>query len=148
MSKLARNNKGFTLIEMLLVMSVIMVISTLSFYSFQSYYDKKKLDYFMEQLEEDILFAQMTAMASQRVVYVNFGNEYYTVKDQNIFAKELLKRYYGEGIAVTFLTSSMSKQVVFYPNGNIKKIGKVQVKYKKYKYTIVFQLGRGRFYYE
>lgn len=148
MSKLIRNNKGFTLIEMLLVMSVIMVISTLSFYSFQSYCDKKKLDYFMEQLEEDILFAQMTAMTSQRVVYVNFGNEYYTVKDQNIFAKELLKRYYGEGIIVTFLTSSMNKQVVFYPNGNIKKIGKVQVKCKKYKYTIVFQLGRGRFYYE
>lgn len=149
MSK-ASNQKGFTLIEMLLVLSIIMVISLFSYHSYQSYYHQKKLDNFMEQLEEDLLFTQMMAMSTQKVAYLTFFEDCYIIDyfDNGSRIASSRTRYYGEGIKVEFLTNSMNRTVFYLINGNVREFGKFRVKYKKLKYTVVFQLGRGRFYYE
>lgn len=142
--------KGFTLIEMLIVLSVMMIISLFSFHSFQSYYERKKLDNFMEQLEEDLLFTQMMAMANQRLTKIFFLEDNYTITyyDNDSSEEKEIVKYYGDGIKIDIFTSSMNRMVCFNINGNVKDFGKFRVKYKKRKYYVVFQLGRGRFYIE
>lgn len=144
------NTKGFTLIEMLLVISVIMIISLFNIHSFQSYFEQRKLDDFMEQLEEDLLLAQMLALANQKTSNVVFFDDVYTVNyyENNKNGVKRITRYYPDGIKVEFLTNSMGRTVYFLINGNVKEFGKFRVKYKKRKTTVVFQLGRGRFYFE
>lgn len=149
MNECSKQN-GFTLIEMLIVMSVIMLISLFNIHSFQNYMEQKKIDSFMEQLEEDLLYAQMCAMANQAITYVRFYDDRYFIEyyENGSNEKTTYCRFYQEGIKIQFLTNSMGKKVIYNPSGNVKEFGKFQVKYKKLKYTVVFQLGRGRFYYE
>lgn len=141
---------GFTLIEMLIVMSVIMIISIFSFHSFQTYNDQKKLDSFMKQLEEDLFFAQMMALANQKNAKVIFFEDTYIINyyENNSKKRIELTKYYSEGVKIDIFTSAMNREVIFLSNGNVQEFGRFRVKYKNLKYFVIFQLGRGRFYYE
>lgn len=143
-----KRKNGFTFVELLLVLSIVMVVSAVSYFSLRPYNDKRHLDTFMEQLEKDLLFAQMLAMSRQETVRVSFIDDgvyrVITATGEEI----MLERHYDEDIIIFFWNTIMSKQVKFLDNGNIQVSGTVKITYKNQMYKLIFHLGKGRFHYE
>jgi len=138
--------QGFTFLEMLLVLFAISVLSIVTYFSVHSLYERQKVEQFLRQFSNDILYMQQLAINRQK---------HYTLrwhKDRNLYAiKELgtkyyiVKREYEEDIQINLHT--FPNPMTYNPSGNINRGGTIIISYRNYKYEIVFQLGRGRFTY-
>ena len=129
-------------LEMLLVLFVISVLSIVTYFSVHSLYERQKVEQFLRQFSNDILYMQQLAINHQK---------HYTLrwhKDRNMYAiKEsgtkyyIVKREYEEDIQIDLHT--FPNPMTYNPSGNINRGGTIIISYRNYKYEIVFQLGRG-----
>lgn len=140
------NNHGFTLIEMLIVLTVVAVISAVAIPSVQGVVAERQLRYFLEQFTNDMLYAQQYAMTRKKTVSVvfDYGECRYRITEGGTAGKELVYRFFPSPFQLqpTTLQSPLS----FFANGNVNKAGTILVTYGKKIYKIVFLLGKGRFY--
>ncbi|GGE73914.1 competence type IV pilus minor pilin ComGD [Priestia taiwanensis] len=140
------NNKGFTFVEMLLVLFIVSVVSSFVFVNISTAYDKRKIDHFMEQFYIDLLYTQEYAMSHYVDMKVHLRDGHYEIRGSSYAGPTILKRTYDDGIQVDVMT--MQNPIVFKPSGNIERAGSLFVGYKGSRFKVVFQLGRGRVYYE
>lgn len=143
---LLQNNQGFTLTEMTIVLMIVTVVSSISFGNFKLAYDAQKRNEFIFQLKQDLHFAQQMAIShnsSINVVFLNGSKQYQIRKGGNVN----VKRPFHED--VTFVPGTLSlHDITFLQDGNARKSGTLVIKIGTYKYRLVLQLGRGRFYIE
>ncbi|MBO9129667.1 competence type IV pilus minor pilin ComGD [Bacillus sp. 165] len=141
-----RSEDGFTLLEMLLVLFVVSLLSGLAYVNLIPLYEGKKAEQFFEQLNEDILFMQELAMStSERTNLQWFPQSHRYIIQQTYEEGPLLSRYYDKKIRVDLHT--FPSIMTYSGKGNINRGGTIYVYYKQKTYKIVFQLGKGRFYY-
>lgn len=139
------NTKGFTLIESLIVLSIVAIISTVTLFLMKPYqlFFEKKL--FLSQLQSDFYVAQQYAISHQRDITVTILPEqkYYYIRDR-YDAPFVLERYYSSNVNIK--PGSLTLSFKFLPNGNANQIGSfyIQIGEKYYRFTM--QLGKGRFY--
>ena len=62
--------KGFTLLEMLLVLFAISVLSMVTYFNVHSLYEKQKIEQFLKQFSNDILYMQQLAINRQKRVRI------------------------------------------------------------------------------
>lgn len=138
--------KGFTLIETLLVLLLITSLLLISIPNFQRSIHNKNLDYFFEQLEKDLYESQMTAMTEGIIVRVIFSSatNTYTIREEDVITKT---RSLPKGLTVGRGTLELTN-LRYLPNGNISYAGTIIFRYKNDRHILVFQLVRGRFYIE
>jgi competence protein ComGD len=141
-----KNNRGFTLVEMLLVLSIVSIIGSLVFVNMSSAYESKKINHFMEQFYIDLLYAQEYAMSHGFDVKIHFREGHYEIRGSSYNDPTILKRTYEEDIRIDVMT--VSNPVLFKKSGNIQKPGAIFIGYKERRFRVMFQLGRGRIYYE
>lgn len=148
-SKYAITEKGFTLIEMMMVLFIITAATGIALVSFQSLHESRQTEHFLEQLKKDLYLAQEYAMSHNKKVHLTFSHadHLYTIKAQwrdspiltnNYDNSIAVKNDYNMGLIVTFVKGS----------GNISKIGKLKIQTPQGVYLIVFHPGKGRFYIE
>ncbi|MDF0727789.1 competence type IV pilus minor pilin ComGD [Cytobacillus sp. S13-E01] len=139
------NQKGFTLIEVLLVLLIISTLTSLTLIQFKPIFDSKKIEYFFETFENDLLFAQTYAMSHNETVYVYFTvNEHQYRVLAGSTRRQILSREFSKDIKLEY--SNLIPGVVYLANGNLSKSGSLVFKYKKDVYQVTFLLGKGRFY--
>ncbi|MCL6615948.1 MAG: prepilin-type N-terminal cleavage/methylation domain-containing protein [Anoxybacillus ayderensis] len=140
------NERGFTLIEMLIILFVVTSIMSFTVPPFQHVLAERQLQYFLEQFRNDMLYAQQYAMSRKKTVAIIFYFDTcrYQVKEGGTFGKELLARSFPSPFQ--FQMATLSPPLYYYPNGNVNKAGTLLVAYGHKKYKIVFQLGKGRLY--
>ncbi|HDX9626640.1 TPA: type II secretion system protein [Bacillus cereus] len=138
--------KGFTLLEMLLVLFAISVLSMVTYYNVHSLYEKQKIEQFLRQFSNDILYMQQLAINRQKHYTLRWYKErnmyYIGESGTNRF---IIKREYDGDIQIDLNT--FPNPMTYNPSGNINRGGTILLSYRSYKYEIVFQLGRGRFTY-
>ncbi|KHF31150.1 hypothetical protein LR68_00098 [Anoxybacillus sp. BCO1] len=66
------NERGFTLIEMLIVLFVVTSIMSFTVPPFQHVLAERQLQYFLEQFRNDMLYAQQYAMSRKKTVAIIF----------------------------------------------------------------------------
>ncbi|CAG9613898.1 hypothetical protein BACCIP111899_03125 [Bacillus rhizoplanae] len=139
---------GFTLLEMLIVLSAISILSVVTYFNLSSIYEKQKIDQFMNQFSQDILFMQQAAISHRnRHMLRWFPNQAKYSVTSSGETDPVLVRYYSSDIQVNLNT--FPNPMTYGADGNINRGGTIIVSYKTKTYYIVFQLGRGRFtYYE
>lgn len=138
-------NRGFTLIEMLLVLSAITVLMAVSLPFLNSAAEQKTEWYIITQLRDDLLYAQQYAMTQQTPVAVTFAEnhpEYRIVEMKE--GKTILKRSISR--KWKFQLTTLTMPLLFLENGNVNKAGSLLLKGRGKTYKIVFLLGKGRFY--
>ncbi|MCH1624915.1 competence type IV pilus minor pilin ComGD [Fredinandcohnia quinoae] len=139
------NEKGFTLIESLLVLSILTIITSIVILQLKPLHDSRKIDFFLEQLQDDIFYSQQYAISHSEQVNVIFNendhNYHIRSGKRNVI---ILDREYDESIQIDYAT--LGTTLTFNANGNIRKSGTIRVKYKDAIYKITFLLGKGRFY--
>ncbi|MDF2856607.1 MAG: competence protein ComG [Neobacillus sp.] len=142
---MSKNEKGFTLIESLIVLSIFLIISSVTAFSLKPQYNMVDNDAFIVQLKADLLYAQQFAISHQRDVIVNIMAEkhMYVISESNSFLR-IVERRYSEKINV--VPGSISLYFKFLKTGNVDRFGSLSIQTNEKKYRMTVLIGRGRFY--
>ncbi|MBS4199657.1 prepilin-type N-terminal cleavage/methylation domain-containing protein [Bacillus sp. FJAT-49732] len=143
MESLTKEQNGFTLLEILIVLSVLTIILSISFFSLKSFWATMQKNMFLNQVQSDIYFAHSYAINREDTILFRFSrisHQYEAVsRDTN---KVLINKKLPAAIRIeeTNLPS-------FYitPDGNVSNFGTMMLNVNGKTVKITFYIGRGRF---
>src|SRR5690606_29805921 len=136
--------KGFTLIEtliVLIIMTVILSFSMMSLHSFINYIEKKL---FIDQIQSDIYYSHSIAISQKETVVVRFtrtGSRYEIVKGST--GELILEKRLPNSISIE---SSTLPAFTITPDGTVSNFGKIVFRQKDKRFELAFSIGRGRFH--
>ncbi|MGE7912236.1 competence type IV pilus minor pilin ComGD [Lysinibacillus xylanilyticus] len=138
-----KSERGFTFVEMLFVLFIVMCLSTIVVkYSLKAA-ETRELEQFFTQIQLDIQYIQTYSMHKGEYISMKFesSSKRYIIK-KDIFT-ELFERPFPKGVEV--IPSSSSIYTIIYNfNGNVMTPGTVYFKTPQGTKKIVITLGRGR----
>jgi competence protein ComGD len=143
-NKVAKNQRGYTILEMLLVLSIsitLLLFTSFSIFPFQKSLTKKN---FISLLKADLYYLQSYAINKKEKVVLQFypyGGRY---SGREIGGENLLLRTLPDGISQ--IPHSSISSITFYPNGNTDRFGTIYYMAGEEQIKVSFQIGQGRFY--
>ncbi|TFB23812.1 type II secretion system protein [Filobacillus milosensis] len=142
---LVRNQKGYTLIEMLIVLMIVMMITTISIIFFKVDQPEDPVKQFLDSFEKDIFFMQQYSVTNQKSLSLIFNRSenYYYITDIQGNTK-LIIRHYNPQIKVDLYSFSVPFR--YNTTGLPLNPGSFFVIYKNKAYKVIFPFGKGRFY--
>lgn len=136
--------KGFTLIEMLIVLSIVMTISLICIKVSMKVSEKIVVDHFFNQLLLDIQTTQQLAKEKERICILSFSslNRYrvYHQLDEILLEREIPP-------CIKFEIESNLKSIQFNPNGSIRKFGTLKFYTPYGERYVVLNIQKGRIRY-
>lgn len=141
-----KNAQGFTLIEMLVVLSAFIVLTISAAILFTPQEASLQKNLFFSQLKSDLLYAQQYAISHQEKVTVHIMPEknYYYIRGTNYTDDYLVKRHYSKDVSI--IEGSMKLYFQYMPDGNIDSFGLTHVMIGNRTYKLMVLIGKGRFY--
>lgn len=144
MNELRNDNNGFTLIEVLIVLTVVIILGSIVWSNSSKIYERKVMDQFLRQLQHDLLFVQQYAMVHQKTVYIYwYPNQSYYEAELTALDGDLFERKYDSAIQVKSMT--MKFPITYKPNGSIERGGTIYIQNQDEAYKLIFSIGKGRF---
>lgn len=139
------NNQGFTLIESLVVLSIVVIITSSILFLIKPHQLFFESKLFLSQLQSDLLVAQQYAISHQREITVTIipEQQYYYIRER-YDAPFVIERYYSSEVIIQ--PGSLPLSFKFLPNGNANQIGSFYIQIGEVFYKFTMQLGKGRFY--
>lgn len=136
---------GFTLLELLIVLSIWSIITTLSVPILFNQLEKIEEEQFLETFKHDVLYIQyLSTSAIDRRIQIRVNNNNYEIIDGSIKkSSPIIKRYFPKDWEVDMRTI---KRISFNENGTIRYAGTISIKTKRANYFVVFPPGKGRCY--
>ncbi|WLR49766.1 competence type IV pilus minor pilin ComGD [Bacillus tianshenii] len=136
--------RGFTLIEMIIVLSVLTTVTFVSLIYFEPVFEQKRHEFFLEQLQRDFLYAQSYAINNNTDVFIHIVpyEHRYIVKEG--LTNKILTRDYAENIEIS--RGTLGYMIKFLPSGNARKSGALYIKLGDEHYNLIVLLGKGRLY--
>ncbi|MCR2820383.1 competence type IV pilus minor pilin ComGD [Lederbergia panacisoli] len=143
METLHKNNKGFTLLEVLIVISVMTIIFSFSFFTLKSFWVMMQKNMFLNQLQSDIYFGHSYALNQKETIIFRFSriNQQYeaVMRDTN---KVIIKRKLPASIRIV---ETNLPSFAITPEGNVSNFGTMVISVNDKRMKITFYIGRGRF---
>jgi len=115
------DNKGYSLLELLLVLMIVMVISSSALYMNNRYVEKHTFDLFYNQLKLDVAHIQSKALAEERYFKLIFDSGGTRYIGRRSLYDPLFERKLPTGYSLT--QGSTITEISFHANGNIEKFG-------------------------
>lgn len=142
--KKAQNESGFTLIEMLFVLAIFGIITSVAIFSFKPLSAALVQQEFFRIFQSDMLYAQQYAISRQMEVkvYIFPTENRYIVRQAE--GKVIMERKYDNRVKV--VVGTIIVPFSFKPSGNISNFGQIFVHIGKDSYRLTFLIGRGRMY--
>lgn len=134
--------KGFTLIEMLLVLSIFMLIISVLSAGFFSLNESMEEKHYIKMLERDLLLGHTYAITNNQFVMFLYRfeeNAYLLSVGQRVLIKRQLPEH------ISFLPGQEMNYFYFLPTGNINKFGTLTFYIRDHTYQVIFSIGKGRF---
>ncbi|WP_269915886.1 competence type IV pilus minor pilin ComGD [Psychrobacillus psychrodurans] len=139
------NQKGFTMIEMLLVLSIVIVVSSSVLLLTSTKMKEMEEERFYRQLHLDIQRLQAISITDYRYTHLTFPanrTKYQgKIADKLLFEKELPKH-------MRLSVDSTLKGIAFHPGGNVNDFGNFLFETDKGEKRITIYIGRGVVNYE
>src|SRR5690625_439944 len=140
------NEAGFTLIEMLIVLSIVSLILSIMFvdYSKRSY--EQSFDTWYQQFELDLLYSQKYTMVTRQVLRltINRDSNSYSLRNDGSSPALIMRNIPADwDVRVT----SVRHPISFTHYGAIVGPGQILVRTKNARYSITFPFGKSRSYY-
>ncbi|GAA0457884.1 competence type IV pilus minor pilin ComGD [Alkalibacillus silvisoli] len=139
------NNQGFTLIEILLVLSIVLLITHFSWNAIKLIDQNRAENQFFETFEQDVFYIQQYTLLHQRrlTLLFNSSNSGYIIYE-NPFNPPLVERKFDENIRLN--TSAINNRIVFNTTGSITRPGSFRLIIDENEFLITFPFGKGRYY--
>lgn len=138
------NSFGYTLIEMMIVLSLLSILLTLVFLHITPTQNASLTKHFLEEIQSDLRY-------TQELAYVNGSSYRFSISpSKGIYSIQgnasTVVRTNKIPDHITIDEGTMGYQIVFGGNGNVQKAGTLYMKAGKEEYKLVVQVGAGRFY--
>ncbi|TRZ37599.1 type II secretion system protein [Niallia circulans] len=136
---------GFTLLEMLTALSILLVILAVIPMLLKPQYELLQERTFFTQLQTDLLYAQNYALSHQKSIYAQFNpteKRYYFRAD--LKTGMIVDRHYHKSITIN--EDSVPINFTITPSGNVSKFASYRISIGENKYIFTIQIGRGRSY--
>ncbi|RCW65382.1 competence type IV pilus minor pilin ComGD [Saliterribacillus persicus] len=142
-----KEQKGFTLIETLLVLSVLIIFLSIGGAFHYKTFDSYQYQTFYQLFEKDIIYLQQLSVTSNDsyALYFDLSNNSYQIKKSGI-GTILLSREFPK--AWTIRQNTLKLPLSFSKDGTIKNPGAIKVETTHNDYFITFPFGKGRCYSE
>lgn len=140
-----RGQAGFTLIEMLFVLSVFLVMAATAAVLLRPQYVLLEKERFSAQLKADLLYAQQYAISLQQPVKVYIRpkeNRYFIVQESN--SRRIVERDIPQSIQIG--QGTLKPIFEFGSDGRISQFGTIRFSAGKQNYCLYIQIGVGRIY--
>lgn len=136
-----RSVKGFTLLEMLIVLAVVSIMLAVGIAGVKPVMEWVQKQMFITQLESDLYYAHSYAINRKETIVFRFS------KEQNVYEaasgrKTIIKRKFPDSIKMT--GGNLSRFHIT-PEGTISYFGTVQFQVNDTAVKLTIYLGRGRF---
>lgn len=136
------NKNGFTFIELLLVLVITSILTSIgvkvSFITLEKQYEKQ----FFHVLTEDLRYIQNLAMSDAYTeARITFNPTSYRVTTNQSHPN--FDRKYPEGWK---FEENVFNRIIFNSNGALRSSGTISLKSNKKQYKVVFPLGKGSYY--
>lgn len=139
------DQKGFTLIESLIVLSIFMILSSVTVFSLKPQHSIIDDEAFLTQLKADLYYAQAYALSHQMDVSVVFSPKDFTYSLMPRSGQEhLLDRTYSTEIEVAEGTIPIYFR--YLSDGMVNKSGTFLIRSRDRTYMVTILIGKGRFY--
>lgn len=140
------DSRGFTLIETLVVLSIVAVISTVSIFQINPKKNMFEHHLFLTQLQSDFYIAQQYAISHQQELTVVFDlqqSKYYIrVKFDSGFT--VVEKQFPPTVSMKYGSLPLTFKIL--PDGNVSHFGSLYINIDRKEYKLTFLLGKGRFY--
>ncbi|WP_280513366.1 competence type IV pilus minor pilin ComGD [Planococcus glaciei] len=133
---------GFTLLEMLLVLAVLMTVVGIAIPSYRTFETEQQEDRFFDLLLRDIYYAQSETYRSKTSVMVVFRENDRTYEVIQNFRKLLPARKLPPSVSI--LKTSNIDGVYFTANGSVTSAGTMRFATSTGERSMVIHLGKGR----
>jgi competence protein ComGD len=137
------NQKGFTLIESLIVLSIFLIISSITAFSIKPQFHSVNDKAFITQLKADLYYGQQFAIANQmdvKVIFYEHEHMYALIAGSN----RIVERTHSPKIRVS--QGTIQLYFKFNPNGNVDRFGSLFIRTEQKLYRLTLLIGKGRFY--
>ena len=141
--KQIKNEQGFTLIEMIFVLFIVMSLTGIVTKLSMKVSEVKEIERFFTQLQLDVHFTQMVSMERKEYFFIRFNDKTksYSINDykNDIFYERNFPKN-------TELLTGLSTivQILYNENGNVSKAGTIYFKTPYGNKKVVVTLGVGR----
>src|SRR5699024_4900311 len=138
-----QNNPGFTLVELLYVLSLVSVMSLLTVPILNKSYDRVQIKLFFQVLEEDTLYIQNTAFSEKTEMQLTFTDDKDNIKrgKHTILSRKLAKALHFRGISYN--------KIIYNKKGKVETPRTITFyESSGQKYKVIFPFGTGREYIE
>ncbi|WP_252311710.1 competence type IV pilus minor pilin ComGD [Sinobaca sp. H24] len=141
------NEKGHTMVEMLIVLGMLVIFTAWPIHSLYTFYQEKEIQRFLYTLEEDLLFAQQYAYSHEEVTHFLFDSNSQSYHIKPFHSPAAASKQMPPGVYIES-ASLKESDIVFTAAGNIRRPGTLTIDTPNRRYKLVFLLGSGRFYIE
>jgi competence protein ComGD len=134
------NSKGYTITEVLVVLSIFLLLVTLSLNLYPKYIEKMETKQFVKQFEQDLYYTQAYAISHERQISMYINKRNYSI--YSIAEGYVLQRTIPEQI--TFKKVTMDLSITFNSAGTALSSGVIYIQTEQEKYKITVYVGKGR----
>ncbi|MFC7684726.1 competence type IV pilus minor pilin ComGD [Ureibacillus sp. GCM10028918] len=137
-----KNRKGFTLVEILLVLFIFLLISSIVFQITVKLSEKRAVDQFFQQLVLDIQEMQARAIHNEETIYVQFYNDnHYKVFDVST-GETILEKDFPSNIKLDIYSNL--KRFIINPKGEVSPFGTIKFDTPYGKKDLIIYIKEGR----
>jgi type II secretory pathway pseudopilin PulG len=137
-----KNENGYTLLEVLLVLCIVIAITSSVIYIQNSYLDKKAFSLFFNQFKLDVYHMQSYSIEKYSQTELVFGNKGTTYTTRKSFFEPISHRSLPKGIKLS--TKSTLTSISFNPNGSIVNFGTLTFETPTGIKTVRIYIGKGK----
>lgn len=123
-----RIESGYTLIEVIIVISILSLLTTLLLFSFGGMEHRLTIEQFIDQLQRDINWALSYADNNQQVLYMFIFKDFHMYFIQENKYK-ILKREYNKNFRIE--TNLLDNSLIIQANGTLANFGTLTIYYRE-----------------
>lgn len=141
MKKYIQNERGFTLIEMLLVLFIVMIVSSIVFQISFKLSEKQVINHFFKQIQFDLQRMQSLAIETGETTMVIFvdNNTYIGYQD---FGEVVFEKSFPPGVELN--KYSNLKKIHYNSKGEVIKFGTVMFHTINGEKSLIINIEKGR----
>lgn len=138
-----RENKGFTFVEVLLVLAMTLLLGTLALSYGEKGMKSQEINHFFDQLVNDSLYIQKYGLnnRTKTVIEFDFNAHEYTAR-LALSRRKLFSRSMPNSLRMN--EKSTINRIAFNENGNASYVGKIICEYVGGEREVYVYLGSGR----
>lgn len=140
--RILRNEQGFTLLEMLVVLAIMVILCSSILYFSHDKFNRLAVLKTMDEVELLMRMAQMKAIEEQRPIIIDVYGKNEVVIKYFVGAEILYRAHLPEGMQLYI--STPNPRLYFRTNGNLQSFGSKAFHYEGEEYSFYINIGKGR----